>query len=166
MATTTLLSGHTVPIVIPEPRGIDYWDTENLAQKVHGPPPLGSGGEKARYDQKMAALKRYLERMFYENQNTGSTRQDRAVNFAAANAFQIKEVFETTYGDQLELDDIDVEEAQISSPGRELWSVRLMYLNPKNRRGESRRLYLFDVDVSEPIPVLVGPLRHFHLNED
>ena len=93
----------------------------------------------------------------------GVTSQERAINFAATNAFQIEKVYEEAIQHDLHLDGIEVEKSPICRPGSDCWDVKLTFFDPENRQARARRVYRFTIDVSDVIPVTVGAVRSFNL---
>jgi hypothetical protein len=53
----------------------------------------------------------FLNRIYYNLRNLGTTSQDRALNFATTNAFQVASTFAEAVATEMELDSITVEKA-------------------------------------------------------
>ena len=157
-----LMSGQTVPVIVPVLRGMYSWSTPALVQAVLGEKPEGDEAQ-AQHAQREADVHNFLERVYYELRNLGMTSQERAINFAATNAFQIAQVFEQAIQDDLQLDRIEVEKSPICRPGSDCWDVKLTFFDPENRLGRARRVYRFTIDVSDVIPVTVGAVRSFNV---
>jgi hypothetical protein len=154
-----LLSGASIPVVTADLAGIETFSTDEMALKVLGPQPREPGLEQTVYDQKMAMINHFLDMAFYNLQNPGTTPQDRALNFAATNAFRLKEAFETAHGQRLVLQDIETRQRQ-SPPDRDWWEVRLTYCKGESaaRSEEAARVFIFTVDVATERPVVVGKI--------
>jgi len=105
----------------------------------------------------------FLDRVYYELRNLGVTSQERAINYAATNAYQVGAVFERAANERLELDTIDVERSPICRPGSDCWDVKLVFFNPTRRMEQARKVYRFTVDVSHVIPVTVGAIRSWNI---
>ena len=101
----------------------------------------------------------FLERVYYELRNLGQTPQDRAINFAATNAFNIERVFENARKQKMDLDTIEIEPSPICRPDSDCWDVKLMFFFPEREAQSARRAYRFTVDVSDVVPVTVGSMR-------
>ncbi|OJJ21198.1 hypothetical protein BKI52_11570 [marine bacterium AO1-C] len=157
---TTLLSGQKVPVIVPELRGMYSWDTVGLVQAVVGEEPKGKD-EKDRYENNQVRMFNFLERVYYEIRNKGITPQQRALNYAATNAFQAQQVFEQAAKEELELANISVAKSPVNAPGADLWDVQLSFFNPKKRHEVARKVYRFSVDVSDVVPVTTGPIRNW-----
>lgn len=148
-----LLNGQTVPVILPELRGLYSWSTTALIKAV------GAEGDEAQ----AARLRNFLHRIYYELRNLGLTPQDRAMNYAATNAFQAHQVFEQSGKENLELDSIEVERSPICRPESDCWDVKLTFFDPTNRFERARHVHRFTVDVSDVIPVTVGEVRHWNV---
>ena len=151
--TATLTNGQTLPVLWPDPRGMYSWTRAALLES------LGSTGSDN--DARNAAVGNFLDRVSYELRNLGIDPRERALNFAATNAFQVARVYESAIRDSLELDAISVERSPICRPRSDCWDVSLTFFDPNQRLTRSRRIYRFTVDVSDIIPVTIGTVRHW-----
>ena len=154
----TLMSGQTVPVLIPEIRGMYSWTTGMLVKAILGAPPEANKEAKA-YGDKASGIQNFLERIYYELRNLGATSQERAINYAATNAFQLIFVYGDAIKSDLKLDTIEVERSPICRPGADCWDVKLVFFHPARRMEQARRVYRFTVDVSDVVPVTVGKVR-------
>jgi hypothetical protein len=127
-------------------------------EAVLGAPPKGEE-ELALHEQKQLAIHNFLERVYYELRNLGLSSQERAMNYAATNAFQIEQVFHVAGREDMELDQIGVEASPICRPGSDCWDVTLTFFDPGKRLERARKVYRFAVDVSDVVPVTVGEVR-------
>ena len=141
----TLLNGLVVPVIIPDQRGMWSWSTGALIKHALGKNP---GKEKEE------TLRGILERIYYEIRNLGVTPQERALNYAATDAFQLTGTFKKG----MALDEIEVEKSPICRPDSDCWDVKLTFFHPTNRDA-ARHVYRFTIDVSDVIPVSVGTMR-------
>jgi hypothetical protein len=85
--------------------------------------------------------------------------QDRALNFAATNAHTAEEVYESAVAKAMELESIQVSRSPICRPGSDCWDVEVYFFYPERQVQTVRRVYRFTVDVSDVVPVTVGPMR-------
>jgi hypothetical protein len=108
---------------------------------------------------KAEGIANFMQRVYFEVRNLGIEPRDRAMNFAATNAFQIERAFAQAAAAGLQLDQIDVERSPICRLDGDCWDVVLYFFNPANVLGEARRAFRFAVDVSDVIPVLIGEVR-------
>ena len=160
--TVALLNGQTVPIVQMDIRGMFIWTTQALVAAVAGPAPNEEEGARA-HRHKLEGIHNFLERVYFELRNLGSTPQERAINFAATNAFQLEQVFRSALERNMQLDEISVERSPICRPGADCWDVKLIFFQPLKRLEQARLVYRFTVDVSDVIPVTVGAVRSWHI---
>ncbi|MBV7340183.1 redoxin domain-containing protein [Chloroflexi bacterium TSY] len=148
-----LLSGQNVPVLAPSLRGLYSWSTEALVDAIIG----DASGDEA--DQVRGGVYNFLERIYHELRNLGVSSEERAINYAATNAFQATEVFSSAVNEGLELDQIEVEPSPIARPGGDAWDVKLTFFEPIRRLERARKVYRFSVDVSDVIPVTIGSMR-------
>lgn len=152
-----LRNGQAVPVIHPEIRGLYSWSTAALVDAV-----LGGEASEAR-DRRAEDISNFLERVNYEVRNLGLSPQERAINFAATNAFQVERVFQAAIEAELRLESIAVERSPLCRPESDCWDVRLTFFNPLRRQEQAREVYRFTVDVSDVVPVSVGKVRRWHL---
>ncbi|MCY7338081.1 MAG: PatA/PatG family cyanobactin maturation protease [Chamaesiphon sp.] len=152
VGSVKLMSGETVPAIVPEVRGMYGWSVaaliENLSQAYPGP-------SEADYRNK---IREYLERIYYEFRNLGVTPQERALNFSATNAFQIADVMSTGTAADIGLDTITVEKSPICRADSDCYDVKLQFFNLQDSR-KAGKVHRFTVDVSDTIPVSIGRVR-------
>jgi cyanobactin maturation PatA/PatG family protease len=153
-----LINGQIVPILVPEHRGLFSWTTQDLVQAVAGSRPKAAA-DAARHKEKSDAVSNFLERIYFEVRNLGITPQERAMNSAATNAFQIEKVYEEAVKADLKLASIGVERSPLCRIGADCWDVSLTFFNPSKRYEQAKRVYRFTIDVGDVIPVTVGPVR-------
>lgn len=152
--STRLMNGMNVPVVFPDMRGMHMWksrDLINATAAVTGnipPPPADE------------AVLEFLNRVYYELRNLGISPQERAMNYAATNAYQAGQVFADSAARNYVLDSIEVVRSPICRPDSDCWDVKLQMFDPENER-RAGRIYRYTVDVSEVIPVTVGPVRNW-----
>jgi cyanobactin maturation PatA/PatG family protease len=145
-----LLNGMTVPVIYPDLRGMYKWQSHELIAAAKA----AVGSSVASDDH----IFNFLNRVYYELRNFGVAPQDRALNFAATNAYQTQVAFAESAGRNLELDTINVVKSPICRPDSDCWDVELQMFDPENER-RANRVYRYTVDVSEVLPVTVGSVR-------
>jgi cyanobactin maturation PatA/PatG family protease len=148
--STRLLNGMTVPVIFPDLRGMYKWQSHDLIKAAKA----AVGSSVASDDH----IFNFLNRVYYELRNFGVAPQDRALNFAATNAYQTQVAFAESAGRNLELDTINVVKSPICRPDSDCWDVELQMFDPENER-RANRVYRYTVDVSEVLPVTVGSVR-------
>lgn len=156
VSSVTLMSGQNVPLLVPDVRGMYSWSTQALVKAVCGEPPKK---ENAEYNNKRLALANFLERIYYELRNLGTTSEARAMNYAATNAFQVGAVFTNAASEGMELDSISVEPSPVCRLGSDCLDVKLVFFDPIKRQERARKVHRFTIDVSDVVPVTVGAPR-------
>jgi cyanobactin maturation PatA/PatG family protease len=156
-----LFNGQTVPTIEPEIRGMFSWTTRSLVDAVAGQPPAAStpASEQESHARKAAGVNDFLDRVYFELRNLGQTPQERAINYAATNAFNIEKVFENAMKEDMDLDTIEVEASPLCRPDSDCWDVKLFFFFPDRQVQTVRKAYRFTVDVSDVVPVAIGPVR-------
>jgi hypothetical protein len=104
------------------------------------------------------SLRQFLDRIYYDLRNLGQTPPERALNYAATNAFQAIAIFGDPAAEGFELDRILVERSGFCRKDSDCWDVKLRFFDPENVL-RARLVDRFTVDVSDTYPVLVGPVR-------
>ncbi len=152
-----LFSGQVVPVVEPQStRGLYGWKVNGLvnaaleAVRAEG----GDAGE-ARIRQ---TLDGFLNRIYYDLRNLGTTSQDRALNFAVTNAFQAAQTFSQSVAAGMELDSVTVEKSPFCRLDSDCWDIKLKFFDPENNR-RAKKIYRFTIDVSDLVPVTMGEVR-------
>jgi cyanobactin maturation PatA/PatG family protease len=162
--TVKLMSGQELPVIVPRPQGIFSWSTEALlAATVGAAPDTNNDADLEAYNNRSEGVLNFLDRVYYELRNLGITSQERAINYAATNAFQVGQVFQRAARESLELDTIDVERSPVCRPGSDCWDVKLVFFNPTRRTEQARKVYRFTIDVSHVTPVTVGTIRSWNI---
>ena len=161
MGSVRLLNGQVVPVIWPELRGMFNWTTGALVNAVCGKRPSkeGKGQETDAYMRKCEGVRNFLERVYHELRNLGTTSRERAINFSASNAFNITRTFELALKEGLDLDTIEVERSPLCRPESDCWDLKLTFFNPSKVFEQARKVYRFTVDVSDVVPVTVGAVR-------
>ncbi|MCM0592259.1 MAG: PatA/PatG family cyanobactin maturation protease [Gloeotrichia echinulata DEX184] len=147
-----LMSGQTVPVIVPELRGIYSWTIPAVIDSLVAAYPAQTR------ENLTVKIREYLERIYYEFRNLGVTPQERALNFSATNAFQVTQVLATAVDAQLGLNSIGVTKSPICRPDSDCYDVTLQFFNLQDSR-RAGKVYRFTVDVSEVIPVTIGQVR-------
>lgn len=162
-----LSNGQVVPAIVPELRGMFSWSTKALRESLSPAEPESAASPKekaaftARIEIIQAGVNNFLERVYFELRNLGQTPQDRAINFAATNAFNIEAIVEKAVNEKLELDTIAVERSPVCRPESDCWDVKLMFFFPERQVQTVRKAYRFTIDVSDVVPVTVGSVREW-----
>jgi hypothetical protein len=153
-----LMNGQRVPMIYPEIRGMYSWSTVALIDAVLGPRPT-EHSEQESYDCQVEEITNFLERVYYELSNLGVAPQERAINYAGTNLFQVAAVYRDAVAEGLRLDSLQVERSSLCRPGSDCWDVKLTLFDPVRRQERAKEIFRLTVDVSEVLPVTVGKLR-------
>ncbi len=159
---TILRNGQAIDVVEPELRGMYNWKTKALVEnaivrpKAKTPP---ASPAPALVEVTAEGVTNFLQRVDFELRNLGVTSEERAINFAATNAIKAADVFHAAAAGGMELDAIAVERSPICRPGSDCWDVKMMFFHPDRPAQSVRKSFRFAVDVSDVVPVMVGPVR-------
>ncbi len=179
--TRRLFSGQLVPVVVAQPRGMYSWNETVLVDGVI------AAVQEARPDVNVSVIgqliRQFLDKIYYELRNLGQSPPDRALNFAATNAFVFGEslaegllsggrlvpvVTIPTAPPSLQpgpqplytLDTITVTKSPYCRMDSDCWDVRISFFNPDNER-QARAVFLYTIDVSDEMPVSLAPTHTF-----
>jgi len=125
---------------------------------LFGTEPEGDSKARAAYEKQTGAVTEFINRVYYQLRNLGVTAEERALNFAATNAFQVSDVARRTADLDLDLDSIQVRRSPICRQESDCYDVELAYFNASNTN-VANRIYRFTVDVSDVVPVTIGGMR-------
>lgn len=158
--TTRLYNGTVVPSISPTLRGMYNWNVQTLVDAVLATMDKMQPEEEQKV---RARIGEFLHRVYYEMRNPGLTAQNRAMNFAATNAFHSGPIFKEMAGQSMVLDRITVERSPICRPDSDCWDVVISFFNPARIMDQARKVYRITVDVSDVVPVTVGDARSWHV---
>lgn len=155
--TITLFSGQKVPVItINNIRGMYGWKVNGLVDAALQ--TLSEELADADEIRMRRSLSSFLKRVYFDLQNLGKTSKDRALNFAATNAFQAASSFAQAVSTGMELDTIEIEKSPFCRINSDCWDVKLKFFDPE-RGLRAKKVYLFTIDVSYLIPVTLGQVR-------
>lgn len=166
--TVRLFSGQVVPVLEPQLQGMYSWNETKLicdAAEARGMDPHSKEPNVRRFRKFMDT---YLNKLYYQLRNLGQTSAERALNFAATNAFQFATIAEdeATMEDEegkpatRQLDTILVERSAFCRMDSDCWDVRIKFFDPNNHL-KARSVYRYTVDVSDVHPVTIGEVRRW-----
>jgi cysteine desulfurase family protein len=148
---TRLFTGERVPVVVPDPRGLANWTTDELVNAIQKMMPATSDAQS-----KVADV---LNRLYELTRNLGITSRDRALNYAATDALALQGVLSDPRNHSrfagLELDTIDVNPSPICRPDYDCWDVVISFYNPKILT-EARQGIRYTIDVSDVLPQIIA----------
>jgi len=152
-----LFSGQVIPVIEPQStRGLYGWKVNNLVSAAMDAVQAEDG--TADEDRIRKTLDGFLNRIYYDLRNLGTTSQDRALNFAVTNAFQAAQTFSQAVAVGMELDSVTVEKSPFCRIDSDCWDVKLKFFDPENSR-RAKKIFRFTIDVSDLIPVTLGEVR-------
>jgi hypothetical protein len=155
--STRQRSGAQIPVINPEIRGMYSWTTAALVESLR-PAAADDQSDEAVRD----GVANFLDRVYYEIRNMGQEPWERALNFAATNAFEAEKIFESAIAEDMELDSIGVEPSPLAPAGGSYWDVKLLFFFPRRANDSTRRSYRFTVAVDDVVPATVGPMRAWY----
>jgi hypothetical protein len=152
-----LFSGQEIPVItVNNVRGMYGWKINGLVDAALQ--ILSEELADADEIQMRRSLSSFLKRVYFDLQNLGQTAKDRALNFAATNAFQAASSFAQAISTGMELDTIEVEKSPFCRINSDCWDIKLKFFDP-DRGLRAKKVYLFTIDVSYLIPVTLGEVR-------
>lgn len=159
VGATTLLNGSVVPTLAPAWRGTYSWNIYDIL-----------GVDYKDVDQDWIDVntwaqefRGFLERIYNEFRNVGVSPQDRALNYSAMNARQTKQIFREMIRSNMRLDTVEIDRSSICRPDSDCWDVTYRFFNPKEVLTTAREVRQYTIDVSDVVPVPVGPLRRWQV---
>ena len=79
------------------------------------------------------------------------------------NAHNTRKIFTTMSGGGMRLDTVEVDRSVICRPDSDCWDVTYRFFNPKEVLTQARQVFQYTIDVSDLVPVAVGPLRNWQV---
>ena len=155
--TVELFSGQVVPVLaLPGVRGMYGWQVNALVEAaVSTVSPEASEPDSVRMRR---SLKSFLHRIYYDLRNLGHLDRDRALNFAATNAFQAASTFVEAIDSGMELDSIEVEKSPLCRLNSNCWDVKLKFFDSENGQ-RAKKVFRSTIDVANLMPVTLGTVR-------
>jgi hypothetical protein len=158
-----LMNGLVVPTVRPALAGMFTWSLEALVKALSA---LSTAGVTNDPDKKggfnpLDGLRTFLSRIYEEMRNVGLAPQDRALNYAATNAFQVNEIFVKIRGRNIHIEKFEVVRSPVMRPDSDCWDVKMTFYNPEAPNAHPREVYFYTIDVSDVVPVAIGTPRHW-----
>lgn len=163
IGTTRLFTGETVPVIRPDSRGMRNWTLRHLLGACQDP---HSASEPPSLIEVQAArdLAEFLNLAYSKTRNLGISSVDRALNYAATDAFITQGIFMDVRTDPrfrgYEFDDFNIARSPICRPDADCWDVELYFYDPSELR-RARRVIRYTIDVSDAVPVMVGRRQDF-----
>lgn len=114
--------------------------------------------EQADEEAMRRSLASFLNRIYYDLRNLGQIARDRALNFAATNAFQAASTFAEAVARGMELDIIEIEKSPFCRIDSDCWDVKLKFFDPENNE-RAKKVFRFTIDVIDIVPVTLGDVK-------
>jgi cyanobactin maturation PatA/PatG family protease len=166
--TVQLFSGQIVPVVVAQARGLYVWKETALINEVIDALRPTHPNMDENYVRQLTRI--FLDKVYYECRNLGASSPDRALNFAATNAYQIGSAIARgitsgqfvpgSEGELFALDSIDVTKSPYCRMDSDCWDVRIKFFSPENDH-RAKSVYQFTIDVSDEMPVSLAPEHQF-----
>ena len=163
-----LFSGQDIPIVLVQPRGLFEWSEPSLVDAVVD--AVMPGADDANRTRVSRLVRIFLDKVYFECRNLGVDPADRALNFAATNAFQFAsgilngflsgKVVPGSEDNIYTLDKISVTRSPYCRLGSLCYDVMVRWFDPENDR-RAKSVFQFTVDVSDPLPVTIAPAHQY-----
>jgi cyanobactin maturation PatA/PatG family protease len=166
--TVQLFSGQRVPVVKAQPRGLYMWQEPDLVKGVVD--ALRRDITDLNVERVSQLIRIFLDKVYYECRNLGQSPPDRAINFAATNAYQFAagiangilsgKLVPGSEEELYTLDAIDVSKSPYCRMDSDCWDVRIVWFNPENDR-RAKSVYQYTIDVSDELPVSLAPFHQY-----
>ena len=166
--TVRLFSGQVVPVVMVQPRGLFEWAEPSLVKSVVD--TLRPGHEDMDEDRLSRLVRIFLDKVYFQCRNLGRSSADRALNFAATNAFQFASgILNGILSGKLvpggddslyALDSITVKQSPYCRMDSDCQDVLITWFDPENER-RARSVFQFTIDVSDELPVSLAPAHQY-----
>jgi cyanobactin maturation PatA/PatG family protease len=153
-----LMCGNEVPVVVPDPRGFGTWSLEKIMGQVKS--SLPDSQKKDVGDKFTTSFNSFLQKLNNDYRNLGITSKERALNFAITEVVNFASIFANMVQKGYRLKGISVEPSAVYPQGSDCWDTKLTFFDPENNR-KANSVYLLTIDVSDTMPVITGPIRHW-----
>lgn len=166
--TVRLFSGQRVPVVLVQPRGLSEWNESALVDQVVD--VLGRTHERFDEGRVKHLIRVFLDKVYFECRNLGQSSPDRALNFAATNAFQVAagvvdgllsgEIVPGSENSLYCLASIEVKRSPYCRMDSDCWDILIAWFDPENER-RAKSVFQFTIDVSDEQPVSLAPAHRY-----
>jgi hypothetical protein len=157
-----LAGGRPLPVLEPEPFGLYAWltppNSTSAPREVRG---ASAAGRPLCREESGPDAAECSEQGCDDLRNPGVSSRERAINYAATDAFHTGTVYAAALHQGMRLASVDACADSACRPGADCWNVTLTFVRPAP--GRARMVYRFVVDVGDAVPVTVGKVRSFDL---
>lgn len=155
--TVELFSGQVVPVLaLPNVRGMYGWQVNALVSAAVATVSTETSAPDSVSLRR--SLTSFLHRIYYDLRNLGQLDRERALNFAATNAFQAASTFAEAIVNGMGLESIELEKSPFCRLNSNCWDVKLKFFDSENSR-RAKKVYRFTIDVANIMPVTLGAVR-------
>jgi cyanobactin maturation PatA/PatG family protease len=169
--TRRLFSGQVVPVVNAQPRGLSTWNETALIDAVMT--SVTTVQKDADTATVRLLVRNFLDKIYFELRNLGQSPPDRALNYAATNAFTfasgvaLQEALLSAQrlpgaNNLYTLDTIAVSKSPYCRPDSICYDVQVTFFDPENDR-RARSVFQYTVDVSDEMPVSLAPTHQYFI---
>jgi cyanobactin maturation PatA/PatG family protease len=153
-----LYDGQIVDAVVPDLRGMFSWNTDRYVESLRATlKKTEMSGERIERD-----MKRFFGKIQFSIRNRGLSPEERAINAAATNAFNISDIIVEAGEEGMTLRDVGVERSPVNRPGSEYFDVLLTFFDPRSKGDRAPLRSRFTIDVSDTVPVPIGDPVTWH----
>ncbi|MGH4003111.1 MAG: S8 family serine peptidase [Pseudonocardiaceae bacterium] len=176
--TTRLFSGQFVPVVEVKSRGLHTWNEAALVNAAVDQVETELRDDAQRRDVDAAVSREFLERnirafldkVYFQFRNLGQSPPDRAMNYAATNAFVLTNEIRSGLLSAkyvpgpneglYTMDTVTVSKSPYCRMDSDCWDVVVTFMDSEEVR-RAKVAYLFTIDVSAELPVSLAPAHRF-----
>jgi hypothetical protein len=163
--------------VVVQRRGLYSWQETALvdsaieAVQTRADSPLADAASDVDYVRK--TLRIFLDKVYFQLRNLGQSPPDRAMNFAATNAFLFTEgiangllsaqYMPTPAGQAARLyslDTISVSKSSFCRMDSDCWDIEVKFFDPENDH-RAKLVFQYTIDVYDTMPVSLAPTHQF-----
>lgn len=173
--TRRLFSGQEVPVVVAQARNLFTWNEAAVVNAVvtaveQQRPTTSPPTALMSSDDLALTVHNFLDKIYYQLRNLGQSSPDRALNYAATNAFAFSNaiaqgmlsssIVPGKTAELYTLDTITVAKSPYCRMDSDCWDVQVSWFDAEEVR-RARVIYQFTVDVSAVDPVSLAPTHRF-----
>jgi cyanobactin maturation PatA/PatG family protease len=176
--TVRLFSGQVVPVVEVKSRGLHTWNETALVHaamdqvetEIRADARQRNVDPAVNRDFLEKNIRAFLDKVYYQFRNLGQSPPDRAMNYAATNAFVITNeirsgILSAKYvpgpnEGLYTMDTVTVSKSPYCRMDSDCWDVVVTFMDPENYL-RAKVSYLFTIDVSAELPVSLAPAHRF-----
>jgi hypothetical protein len=149
-----LYDGTALDVLVPDLRGFFAWNTSAYVASIKAALQMQNPNASQVFIDR--EVTRFLDKIEYALRNRGVAPEERALNAAATDAFNISTVIAQASEEGLTLRDVGAERSALGRPSDAYYDVLLTFFAPKDRLGTALLRARFTFDVGDTVPVLIG----------